>query len=374
MRLERGVSLAPHTSLRVGGAADHFVLAQSAEEAAEALRWARGRDVPVHVIGGGSNLLVADAGVSGVIVKAAYARTQVEDRRGQPVLIAEAGANLANQARRLAKQGFGGLEWAANVPGTVGGAAVNNAGAFGGDTASSLLSVRLVAVDRTFCLNSSDLGYAYRTSALKRRELGDVAVERVELRLQVSTPERADGRVKEFNAQRMRTQPRILSAGSVFANPEGTFSGKLIEEAGLKGSRAGAARISEQHANFIVNPGGATARDVYALMRRAQDVVFERTGTWLRAEIELLGRWSLEERVALEGPRRPEPGERTPLGEGSSPPSNAPRPARCESTPSKGGSSLPGARRPARSESTPSEGCSPPQSAPCADHQVAAHG
>src|SRR5439155_14869979 len=182
------VSLAPHTSLRVGGAADHFVLATSAEEAAEALRWARERDLPVHVIGGGSNLLVADAGVSGLIVKAAYARTQVEDRHGQPVLIAEAGVNLANQARRLAKQGFGGLEWAANVPGTVGGAAVNNAGAFGGDTASCLLAAGLVSAERRLWLSGDELGYAYRTSVLKRRELGDVAVERVEVCLTLSTP------------------------------------------------------------------------------------------------------------------------------------------------------------------------------------------
>src|SRR5207237_3897823 len=144
-------------------------------EAAEALRWARERDLPVHVIGGGSNLLVADAGVTGLIVKAAYARTQVEDRHGQPVLIAEAGANLANQARRLAKQGFGGLEWAANVPGTVGGAVVNNAGAFDGDTASCLLSATLVDArgERTR-LSVAELRYAYRTSVLKRRELGDV--------------------------------------------------------------------------------------------------------------------------------------------------------------------------------------------------------
>ena len=106
--------------------------------------------------------------------------------------------------------------------------------------------------------------------------------------------------MKEFNAQRMRSQPRILSAGSVFANPAGTYSGKLIEEAGLKGTRIGGAEISEQHANFIVNPGGATARDVYALMRQAQLVVYERTGILLPPEIELFGRWSSEERLALE--------------------------------------------------------------------------
>src|SRR5207248_5826097 len=136
----------------------------------------------------------------------------------------------------------------------------------------------------------------------KRHEFGDVAVESVELRLSPCAQGEAAARVKDFNAQRMRTQPRILSAGSVLANPNGHYSGKLIEDAGLKGSVAGCAQISEQHANFIVNPGGATAHDVYVLMRRAQDVVFERTAIWLRAEIELLGRWSEEERAALAGP------------------------------------------------------------------------
>jgi UDP-N-acetylmuramate dehydrogenase len=114
---------------------------------------------------------------------------------------------------------------------------------------------------------------------------------------------RASGLVKEFNAQRMRSQPRILSAGSVFANPIGQFAGKLIEEAGLKRHRIGGAEISEQHANFIVNPGGATARDVFTLMRHVQEAVFERTAVWLAPEIELVGRWSPDERQALRGPR-----------------------------------------------------------------------
>jgi UDP-N-acetylmuramate dehydrogenase len=302
---ERGVSLAPHTSLRVGGSADYFVLAKSGQELVDGLLWARDQGMPVRVIGGGSNLLVAEAGVDGLVIKTAFTHAEVEERGGHLVVVAEAGATFANLARRLAKQGLGGLEWAANVPGTVGGAAVNNAGAFGGDTASTLVAVTLLNAEgtRTY-LEASDLGYAYRTSILKRRELGDVAVERVEMRLQPSTAEEADGRVKDFNAQRMRSQPRILSAGSVFANPEGTYSGKLIEDAGLKRMRLGAAEISDQHANFIVNPGGATAQDVYALMRRAQDIVYERTGIWLRPEIELLGRWSPEQRNALDGAQR----------------------------------------------------------------------
>jgi len=266
------------------------------------LRWARDKRVAVRVIGGGSNLLVAVAGVDGLVIKAANAKTSIEQRNGEPILVAEAGATLAKVARRLAKQGFGGLEWAANVPGTVGGAAVNNAGAFGGETSACLLSVTLLdASGQRLRLHADELDYAYRASVLKRRERGDIAVERVELRLTVSTPDRADGLVKQFNAQRMRSQPRVLSAGSVFANPEGTFAGKLIEEAGLKRMSVGRAEISDQHANFIVNPGGATARDVFALMRQAQDVVYERAGIWLRPEIELLGRWSPDEQQALRG-------------------------------------------------------------------------
>jgi len=295
---QSGVSLAPHTSLRVGGAADFFLLAGSAEELAQGLQWARARTLPVRVIGGGSNLLAADAGVHGLVIKTVNAQWAVHDL----TVTADAGVTIANLARRLAKQGYGGLEWAANVPGTVGGACVNNAGAFGGDTATCLARATVVdANGRLQHVEGPDLRYAYRTSVLKRRELGDLAVVSVELRLQQSTPAEADGRVKEFNAQRMRSQPRISSAGSVFANPSGDYSGRLIEEAGLKGTTVGGAQISEQHANFIVNLGGATAADVYALMCFAQKRVFERSGVWLRPEIELFGRWSAEQMQAMQG-------------------------------------------------------------------------
>jgi UDP-N-acetylmuramate dehydrogenase len=295
---QSGVSLAPHTSLRVGGTADFFLLAGSAEELAQGLQWGRARTLPVRVIGGGSNLLAADAGVHGLVIKVVNAQWAVHDL----TITADAGVTIANLARRLAKQGYGGLEWAANVPGTVGGACVNNAGAFGGDTASCLVRATVVdANGRVRHVEGPELRYAYRTSVLKRRELGDVAVVSVELRLQQSTPAEADGRVKEFNAQRMRSQPRISSAGSVFANPSGDYSGRLIEEAGLKGTTVGGAQISEQHANFIVNLGGATAADVYALMCFAQKRVFERSGVWLRPEIELFGRWSAEQVQAVQG-------------------------------------------------------------------------
>jgi UDP-N-acetylmuramate dehydrogenase len=300
---ERTVTLAPYTSLRVGGPATYFVEAHSARELTEALQWATRRGEVARVIGGGSNLLVAETGVDGLVIKPVFARTTLEEQQGHPVLVAEAGANLANLARRLAKRDLSGLEWAANVPGTVGGAVVNNAGAFGGDTASSVVAVTVVDPSgmRTR-LGVDALRYGYRTSVLKQRELGDVAVESVEWRVQRCVAGEADAQVRAFNSQRMRTQPRILSAGSVFANPDGAYAGKLIEDAGLKGTRIGGAQISEQHANFIVNPGEATAGDVYALMRLAQKTVFEHTGHWLRAEIELFGRWTEEERTILTGP------------------------------------------------------------------------
>jgi UDP-N-acetylmuramate dehydrogenase len=291
---QRGVRLAPYTSLRVGGPADFFLEARSTDELVHALQWARANDIQARVIGGGSNLLVAEAGVDGLVVKAANAKYELDGT----MVRAEAGVNFANLARRLAKQAIGGLEWAANVPGTVGGAAVNNAGAFGSDTASVLDCATLVDADgNVHKLRGDELEYAYRTSRLKRRDMGTIAVVEVVLRVQPN--EQADRLVKEFNAQRMRSQPRIKSAGSVFANPPNDFSGRLIEAAGLKGQRVGGAQISEQHANFIVNPGEASADDVFALMRQAQCAVYERTSIVLRAEIELFGRWTDEQRAAV---------------------------------------------------------------------------
>jgi len=173
---------------------------------------------------------------------------------------------------------------------------VNNAGAFGGDTCSCLVKASVVgAAGQLREVSGGELGYAYRTSVLKRRDWGDVAVVDATLKLERSTPGVADGKVKAFNAQRMKAQPRILSAGSVFANPEGDFAGRLIEAAGMKGYQVGGAQVSEQHANFIVNPGGATADDVFRLMRAIQDRVFEQAGVRLKAEIELFGRWDAAE-------------------------------------------------------------------------------
>lgn len=299
----RAEPLARHTSLKVGGPADYFAPGRTPEQIAGMIRWALEAGLPARVIGGGSNLLVADGGVDGLVIKAAATVSDVVERDGGPVLVADAGATIANVARRLSKQGYGGLEWATNVPGTVGGACVNNAGAFGGDTASHLVAATIVdAAGSLRRLAPGDLQYGYRTSRLKRRELGDVAVVQVELRVVRADAAESVALVQRFQEQRTRSQPRQLSAGSVFANPEGTYSGLLIEQAGLKGARVGGAQLSPQHANFIVNAGGARAADVHALMRLAQTRVYERERIWLTPEIELFGRWSAEERNVLLSP------------------------------------------------------------------------
>jgi UDP-N-acetylmuramate dehydrogenase len=298
--VRQGERLASYTSLKVGGPAEAFVAGTSTDELAAALRWAREHERPVRVIGGGSNLLIADAGVSGLVVRYLGVRWHVDEDGDAPLLIAEAGAPISGVARALGRRGLAGFEWAATVPGTVGGAVVNNAGAFGGCMADCLASAWVVDADgvqRT--LSPDDLDYAYRTSILKRGELGPVAVTQIRVRLQRGSAEESTDRIAEYQAQRTRTQPRQRSAGSVFANPPSDYAGRLIEAAGLKGTRRGGAQISTQHANFILNLGQASAHDVYGLVHLARTTVGEQLGIWLRPEIELFGAWTPAEREAI---------------------------------------------------------------------------
>jgi UDP-N-acetylmuramate dehydrogenase len=193
------------------------------------------------------------------------------------------------------------------VPGTVGGAVVNNAGAFGSCVVNDLAWAELLQPDGyQVRLLACELVYDYRTSRLKRGELGSALVVRAAFRVRQIDPEQAVSLIRQFQQQRTATQPRQLSAGSVFANPPGDYAGRLIELAGLKGRRMGGAQISPQHANFIVNLGHATAADVYALIRLAQEAVWREHGCWLRPEIELVGRWGEQERAALVKPAGPE--------------------------------------------------------------------
>jgi UDP-N-acetylmuramate dehydrogenase len=214
-----------------------------------------------------------------------------------------AGASFSALARRLAHEGLAGLEWAASVPGTVGGAVVNNAGAFGGCVADHLVDAEVVGPDgQTRVLGPDELAYAYRVSTLKRGDLGPVVVRSARLKVHRDDPIQTTARIQELQARRTASQPRQLSAGSIFANPPGDYSGRLIEAVGLKGARVGGAEISAQHANFIVNTGSATGRDVLSLIRMAQTAVWEQAGVWLHPEVQLVGAWDPAEAAALAAP------------------------------------------------------------------------
>jgi len=288
-RLQENVSLAPYTSARIGGPADALVTVTSADELAETVfrLWELG--IPYAMLGGGSNVLVSDKGVREVVVLN-RAKDVRFDKGNSPKVRAEAGVVIANLARRAASHGLAGLEWAAAVPGTVGGAVYGNAGAFGGDMAGSLLQAELLTENGREVWPVEKMGYGYRTSVLKRQSLR-VIVLWAELRLEHSTKETVSVKISEFSERRKATQPPGASMGSMFKNPPNDFAGRLIEAAGLKGSRIGTAEISPVHANFFINHGQTKAEDVRALVNLAQKTVAEKFGVDLELEIELIGEW-----------------------------------------------------------------------------------
>jgi UDP-N-acetylmuramate dehydrogenase len=290
-RLREGVPLARYTSARTGGSADFLIEVRRAEELMAAAKslWAIG--YPFRVIGGGSNVLVADEGVrEAVILNEAKAVRAFEAVDG-PRVWAESGASLGGAARRAVEHGWAGLEWAATVPGTVGGAVVGNAGAHGGDTAGCLDRAGMLVRES----GESDwpverLEYAYRTSWLKRHP-GEAVVLSATFRLTPDTVEATRRRMQENIAYRQKTQPPGASWGSMFKNPPQDHAGRLIEAAGLKRHRVGDAEISDVHANFFVNLGGARAADVAELLREARRRVEVHSGVRLDLEIELVGDW-----------------------------------------------------------------------------------
>src|SRR5437660_12252754 len=280
----RGQFLAPHTSLRIGGPADFFVRVASEKDLAGAITVAREHELPVFVLGGGTNLLVADRGIRGVVLQNAWRDASVDGE----IVEASSGTELAHVAARAARAGVEGLEWMATVPGTVGGAVHGNAGAFGGETADALVDAELMDLNgHRWTAGVDELAYSYRTSALQ-----GTPIVCVRARFRGTQGDRATAvrKIKEMANERMQKQPLAQpNTGSIFRNPPGDHAGRLIEAAGLKGTRAGGAMVSEKHANFIVNTGEATAADVKALMERGQGEVLAKFGVQLVPEVELVG-------------------------------------------------------------------------------------
>ena len=282
----RGELLAPHTSLRIGGPAEFFLRVTSERDLVGAIRVAREHELPVFVLGGGTNLLVADHGIRGVVLQNAWRETAVDGA----IVQAAAGTELAHVAAVAARSGITGLEWMATVPGTVGGAVHGNAGAFGTETADVLVDAELVDLNGDeWTARADELGYAYRTSSLQGTP---IICLRARFRGTPGDRSTAVRRIKEMANERIRKQPLAQpNTGSIFRNPPGDHAGRLIEAAGLKGRTIGGATVSEKHANFIVNTGDAVAADVRALMAVCQDEVAKRFGVTLVPEVELVGEW-----------------------------------------------------------------------------------
>jgi UDP-N-acetylmuramate dehydrogenase len=300
-RLIEGVSLARYSAARVGGMADYFIDARTLNQLVQAASLATQAGIPFILLGGGSNILVSDAGIRGLVILNRTRRIVWNDPvHAQPLsVMADSGVNFGQLARKAAERGLSGLEWAAGIPGTLGGAVYGNAGAHGADMSSNLLMAEILHLKQgepstREKWSVKDMDYGYRTSYLKRQprtSSPEWLILSATLNLTQSTPGLVAQRVEELNATRRRTQPPGASMGSMFKNPPGDYAGRLIDAAGLKGTRQGGVEISPRHANFFVNDGRASAADIYALLELARRSVAEKFGVQLELEIELVGEW-----------------------------------------------------------------------------------
>jgi UDP-N-acetylmuramate dehydrogenase len=285
--------LSKHTSYRIGGPADFFAVAENCEHLSTWVALARELRQPFLVIGRGTNLLVADRGYRGLIIENRCLTSAIDE--SSHTVFAEAGVSLTRLARQTAEKGLGGLEWAVGIPGTVGGAIVSNAGAYGADIAGVLGGVSIL--DRLGHINDLEVGELnldYRTSRFRGTEHRGEIILSANLQLFPESIITLKRRIDRFAGDRQERQPREASAGSVFRNPPQSRAGELIDKAGLRGKRIGGAQISEKHANYIVNHGHATAEDVLQLINLAKETVLRHFDMELELEIELVGEWQLE--------------------------------------------------------------------------------
>ncbi len=286
--VQRDVPLAPRTSVRVGGAAEGFVRPADVDDLVAALRFAARRQLPVHVLGGGANTLIGDGGVPGLTIKLREDDEVVRDLGDRVGLELSAGAPSGRLVQLAKEHGLLGAEWAAGIPGTIGGMTAMNAGTRAGEMKDNVVEVCLVGEDGARWVPAATLAFGYRHAELASR-----VVSAVRLELRKGDPAQVSSSLAAMEKDRFyrrSTQPLHLpNSGSVFRNPPGDAAGRLIEACGLKGSACGGAQISEMHANFIVNRGGATADDVVTLMARARDAVRERFEILLALEVRLVG-------------------------------------------------------------------------------------
>jgi UDP-N-acetylmuramate dehydrogenase len=289
--LRAQTSLSAFTSYRVGGEAEWYVSPRDLESLQASIDYAQEHDLRITVLGAGSNLLVSDRGIPGLVIATRHLRSKhFNPATGQ--LTVSAGEAIPALAWNAAALGWEGLEWAVGIPGTVGGAVVMNAGAHNSCVANMLVSAQVLSPDGTLAtLTPEELGYTYRSSLLQG---GKQIVTQATFQLQPGAdPLAVTARTKEHKKHRLSTQPYSYpSCGSVFRNPKPYTAGWLIEQTGLKGYQLGGAQVAQLHANFIVNRGGAKANDIFSLIRHIQHEVQERWSIWLEPEVKMLGEFS----------------------------------------------------------------------------------
>jgi len=298
--VEGSYPLSRLTTVRAGGAADHFARPESEDQVIELLAWAEQEGLPVGVVGSGSNLLVSDDGFHGLVLKLAGELTHIE-RDGERV-VCGGGARLPSAAAKAAGWGLTGLEFGVNIPGTVGGAVRMNANAYGGELGRVLELVTVCTPAGSQQRSPEDLGFVYRGSNLGEREV----VSQATFGLAVSNPADVKATMADMRRRRKEAQPSgIKTFGSTFMNPEdpkaeGRSAGQLLDAAGCRGLQVGGARLSPKHANFVENTGGATTSDILEVMAEARRKVHQRFGVVLEPEVQVLGEISWPEQWRLE--------------------------------------------------------------------------
>lgn len=282
----RDEPMSRHTTFRVGGPADYFATPESETQIQETVRFLRREQIPYYIVGKGSNLLVGDKGYRGVILQL-YHKLDEMHTDGE-MIYAQAGISLAKLAAAAQRAGLTGLEFASGIPGTLGGAVMMNAGAYGGEMKQILVSVRALTPEGEIKeLSSEELGLGYRTSIFAQN--GDVVLSAA-VRLEQGDPAQIQAYMDELKARRIEKQPlEYPSAGSTFKRPQGYFAGKLIEDAGLRGFSVGGAQVSEKHCGFVINRGSASAAEIMALMDAVADKVERQTGVRLEPEVKRIG-------------------------------------------------------------------------------------
>ncbi len=282
--IKKGEPMSEHTSWMVGGPADYFICPANMEELTEAVRYSDKHSLPLYIVGNGSNLLVLDGGIRGLVVKIGTPFSYTT--HAGHFLTAGAGTPMPALANSAREAGLSGLEFAIGIPGSLGGALIMNAGAFGGYVGEKVHTVTLVDFyGRANKVAREEISFGYRSSSL----IGKGIIVEACLELTHGEPEQIGGAMEKYSAERRKRHPNQPSAGSVFRNPSDKPAGKIIEEAGGKGMRIGGAEVSEKHANFIVNTGGASAADVLALIRAVRQLVKDKYGIELQPEVRIIG-------------------------------------------------------------------------------------